>query len=117
VAGLRLVSYFSFGVQGKMPCSQRGSPSVLGIQGRGQTTFCGPVSSEGLGSPPARPYGGPGRLRTLGKWKELGYDGLFNPFTNESDGYCINSVRNGILLNCSIHRYFNAYEVAINPDV
>jgi len=56
-------------------------------------------------------------LAYKGKWKELGYDGLFNPFTNESDGYCINSVRNRILLNCSIHCYFDAYEVTINPDV
>jgi len=39
--------------------------AVLGIKGRGRTTFCRPVSSGGLGSPPARPYGGPGRLRTL----------------------------------------------------
>jgi len=39
--------------------------AVLGIQGRGRTTFCRPVSSGGLGSPPAGPYGGPGRLRTL----------------------------------------------------
>jgi len=38
--------------------------AVLGIQGRGRTTFCRPVSSWGLGSPPAGPYGGPGRLRT-----------------------------------------------------
>jgi len=41
--------------------------AVLGIQGRGRTTFCRPVSSGGLGSPPAGPYGGPGRLRTLVK--------------------------------------------------
>jgi len=40
--------------------------AVLGIKGRGRTTFCRPVSSGGLGSPPAGPYGGPGRLRTLG---------------------------------------------------
>jgi len=39
--------------------------AVLGIQGRGRTTFCRPVSSGGLGSPPAGPYGAPGRLRTL----------------------------------------------------
>jgi len=39
--------------------------AVLGIQGQGRTTFCRPVSSGGLGSPPAGPYGGPGRLRTL----------------------------------------------------
>jgi len=39
--------------------------AVLGIKGRGRTTFCRPVSSGGLGSPPAGPYGGPGRLRTL----------------------------------------------------
>ena len=32
---------------------------------RGWTTFCRPVSSRALGSPPAGPYGGPGRLRTL----------------------------------------------------
>ena len=32
---------------------------------RGRTTFCRPVSSWALGSPPAGPYGGPGRLRTL----------------------------------------------------
>jgi len=39
--------------------------AVLGIQGRGRTTFCRPVSSEGLSSPPTGPYGAPGRLRTL----------------------------------------------------
>jgi len=39
--------------------------AVLGIQGPGRTTFCRPLSSGGLGSPPAGPYGGPGRLRTL----------------------------------------------------
>jgi len=39
--------------------------AVLGIKGRGRTTFCRPVSSGGLGSPPAGPYGGPRRLRTL----------------------------------------------------
>ncbi|PUU80017.1 hypothetical protein B9Z19DRAFT_770029 [Tuber borchii] len=39
--------------------------AVLGAQGRGRTTFCSPVSSGGLGSPPTGPYGGPGRLRTL----------------------------------------------------
>jgi len=39
--------------------------AVLGIQGRGRTTFCRPVSSGGLRSPPAGSYGGPGRLRTL----------------------------------------------------
>ena len=32
---------------------------------RGRTTFCRPVSSRALGSLPAGPYGGPGRLRTL----------------------------------------------------
>jgi len=32
---------------------------------RGRTTFCRPVPSRALGSPPAGPYGGPGRLRTL----------------------------------------------------
>jgi len=41
--------------------------AVLGIQGRGRTTFCRPVSSGGLASPPAGPYGGPGRLRTLSR--------------------------------------------------
>jgi len=40
--------------------------AVLEIQGRGRTTFCRPVPSRALGSPPAGPYGGPGRLRTLG---------------------------------------------------
>ena len=40
--------------------------AVLEIQGRGRTAFCRPVSSRGLGSPPAGPYGGPGRLRTPG---------------------------------------------------
>ena len=39
--------------------------AVLEIQGRGRTAFCRLVSSRGLGSPPAGPYGGPGRLRTL----------------------------------------------------
>jgi len=39
--------------------------AVLEIQGRGRTTFCRPVPSRALGSPPAGPYGGPGRLRTL----------------------------------------------------
>ena len=32
---------------------------------RRRTTFCRPVSSRALGSPPAGPYGGPGRLQTL----------------------------------------------------
>ena len=40
-------------------------PAVLEIEGRGRKAFCRPVSSRGLGSPPAGPYGGPGRLRTL----------------------------------------------------
>jgi len=31
--------------------------AVLGIQGRGRTTFCRPVSSGGLGSPPPGPTG------------------------------------------------------------
>ena len=31
---------------------------------RGRTTLCRLVSSRALGSPPAEPYGGPGRLRT-----------------------------------------------------
>ena len=39
--------------------------AFLEIQGRGRTAFCRPVSSRALGSPPAGPYGGPGRLRTL----------------------------------------------------
>ena len=39
--------------------------AVLEIQGRGRTALRRPVSSRGLGSPPAGPYGGPGRLRTL----------------------------------------------------
>ena len=39
--------------------------AVLEIQGRGRTAFCRPVSSQALGSPPTRPYEGPGRLRTL----------------------------------------------------
>jgi len=38
-----------------------------GIKGRGRTTFCRPVSSGGLGSPSAGPYGAPGQLRTL-RW-------------------------------------------------
>jgi len=38
---------------------------VLGFQGGGRTTFYRPVSSRVLGSPPAGPYGGPRRLRTL----------------------------------------------------
>jgi len=33
--------------------------AVLGIQGRGRTTVCRPVSSGGHGSPPAGPYGAP----------------------------------------------------------
>jgi len=45
--------------------------AVLGIQGRGRTTFCRPVSSGGLGSPPAGPYGGPGRLRTLEETRKM----------------------------------------------
>ena len=45
--------------------------AVLGIQGRGRTTFCHPVSSGGLGSSPAGPYGGPGRLRTLRRYVAL----------------------------------------------
>jgi len=56
-------------------------------------------------------------LTYKGNWKEIGYDGLSNPFSNESDVDYINSVRGGILLNCTIHRYFDAYEVTINPDV
>jgi len=56
-------------------------------------------------------------LAYKGKWKELKYDSLFDPFTNKSDGYYINSVRNRILLDCTIHRYFDSYEVTINPDV
>ena len=39
--------------------------AALEIQGRGRTAFCRLVSSRGLGSPPAGPYGGLGRLRTL----------------------------------------------------
>jgi len=39
--------------------------AVRGIQGRGRTAFCRPVSSGGLSSPPTGPYGGPGRLTTL----------------------------------------------------
>jgi len=39
--------------------------AVLGIQGPGRTTFCGRVLSEGHGIPPAEPYGGPRRLRTV----------------------------------------------------
>jgi len=33
--------------------------AVLGIQGRGRTTFCRPVPSGGLGSPATGPYGAP----------------------------------------------------------
>ena len=35
------------------------------VERRGRTTFCRPVPSRALGSPPVGPYGGPGRLRTL----------------------------------------------------
>jgi len=38
--------------------------AVLQVHGRGRT-LCTPISSETLGSPAARPYRGPGRLRTL----------------------------------------------------
>ena len=38
--------------------------AVLGIPGRGQSTFCRPVSSGGPGGLPAGPYWGAGRLRT-----------------------------------------------------
>ena len=39
--------------------------AVLEIQGRGRTAFFRPVSSRALGSPPAGPWGAPGRLQTL----------------------------------------------------
>jgi len=39
--------------------------AVLQVHGRGRTALCRPVSSGVLGSPPAGPYRGPGRLRTL----------------------------------------------------
>ena len=41
---------------------------------RVRTTFCRPVSSRALGSPPAGPYRGPGRLRTLAVTKHF-HDG------------------------------------------
>ena len=56
-------------------------------------------------------------LAYKGKWKEIGYVSLSDPLTNKSDGYCIHSVSGGILLNCTIHRYFNAYKMTINPDI
>jgi len=56
-------------------------------------------------------------LAYKGKWKELGLDKLFDPLIEEPDGYYINSIRNGILLRCDVHRYFDAYEVTIDVDV
>jgi len=56
-------------------------------------------------------------LAYKGNWKAIEYDGLSDPLTNESDTYCINSVRGERLLNCSIPCYFDAYSVTINHDV
>jgi len=52
-----------------------------------------------------------------GKCKDLGFDTLFDSLIEESQGYYINSVRNGILLCPTIHTFFDAYEVTINVDV
>jgi len=56
-------------------------------------------------------------LAYKGKWKEIVYNSLSDRWTNDSDRYRINSVRAAILNNRSIHRYFDTYEVTINPDV
>ena len=44
------------------------------------------------------------------------YEWVRIPPATPSDGM-INSVQNGILLRSDIHTIFDAYEVAINPDV
>jgi len=39
--------------------------AVLQVHGQGRTALCTPISSGTHGSPAARPYRGPGQLRTL----------------------------------------------------
>lgn len=74
------------------------------------------------------------RLAHLGSWDTfetthifpLAYEEYWNdceynrwitvPPANESDG-TINSVQNGVLLGSNIRCLFDAYKVAINPDV
>jgi len=73
--------------------------AVLGIQGRGRTTFCRPVSFGGLGCPPAGPYGGPGRLRTLGLFGEKGF--FLGPGV-EGGGLCIDGWVDGSKVKLSL---------------
>jgi hypothetical protein len=52
-------------------------------------------------------------------WKDYNYGRWINspPNDEEIKGGKINSVQNGILLDCSIHHLFNMYSFSINPDV
>ncbi|KAG0640713.1 hypothetical protein HOY80DRAFT_1116530 [Tuber brumale] len=49
------------------------------------------------------------------QWKQFNYGRWITvPPANESDG-SINSVQNGILLASHMHRFFDCYEISINP--
>ncbi|RPB04293.1 hypothetical protein L873DRAFT_1833304 [Choiromyces venosus 120613-1] len=51
-----------------------------------------------------------------GYWKDNGYGRWITlPPTNDSDGL-INSVQNGILLDSTMHGFFDSYDLTINPD-
>ncbi|PUU80179.1 hypothetical protein B9Z19DRAFT_1192016 [Tuber borchii] len=50
------------------------------------------------------------------QWNDRNLSRLITvPPANESHG-SINSVQNGIMLTCEMHRFFASYELAINPD-
>lgn len=99
--GTRLASFCDAVRKRDGKCVITGNPAVLGHMGRFRHLDACHVFP----------------LAHKGKWDELRYDSLFDRLINKSDGYYLNSVRNGILLDCGLHRYFDAGELTINADV
>ncbi|KAG0134882.1 hypothetical protein HOY82DRAFT_553364 [Tuber indicum] len=56
----------------------------------------------------------PAVLAEFGNWRETMVLGLRSP-ASELDG-SINSVQNGILLQCDLRLFFDSYDLSINPD-
>jgi hypothetical protein len=52
-----------------------------------------------------------------GHWKEHNYGRWITIPPANNMGGTINSIQNGILLDCTMHQLFDQYVLSINPDV
>ncbi|KAG0639262.1 hypothetical protein HOY80DRAFT_1045733 [Tuber brumale] len=99
--GTRVGSFRSSARERNQRCILSGEPATLGHAGRWRGFEAAHIFP----------------LAYLGKWNDYNYDSIIDfPPAIASHGP-MNSIQNGILLTRVMHAFFDAYEVAINPDV